>query len=310
MRPLWHLAIRNLHAKPMRGILAALVVVLAVSLVTVASLLLACARGTFEKQMTQWLGDVDVRVRPLVDHFGQFVPSSTLNIVRHQPQVSVAGGKVIAFARFNHGSHVALAQLVGLSWPAMNQLRPLRLALGHDISSRGKSVDKDIVLDQGLARRLHVKPGQTLTLRGTGNKLWTMRLVGVAGRSAVKRFLQQPYGYISLRLFRQIYPQLSGLTQIDIRLKPGVNRELFAKSLKQLLGPGVKVLPGGHARAAFAGIEGLFNKLEILTVVPTALGAGLLILAVMAIGLMDRIRYLGQLRCIGASRGQLLGTTI
>lgn len=310
MQPLWQLAIRNWLAKPARGILVALVVMLAVGLVTLTSLLLAGARNHFERRMTGWLGGVDVRVRPLVAKAGQTLPIKLLHTLRGNSAVETAGGQATAYGQFVYGKHAIIAPLTGLSWPATGSLAPLQIEQGKMPGRKAGAWKQQIILDGGLARSLHVKVGESVQVRLAARNNPRLVVCGIASRSAVKRFLAQPHGYVSMGLFGKIVPAPIGLTQIDIRLKPGVNKKSFMGRLQGQFGPAVKIVAAGGSRAAFAKIQQIFNRLTILTVVPTAIGCGLFIMAIMLIGFSQRVRYLGQLRCIGASRGQLAAGVI
>ncbi len=310
MQPVWQLAIRNWRAKPARGILVALVVLLAVALVTLTSLLLAGARNHFEQRMTGWLGSVDVRLRPLVAKAGQTLPRKLLRTLRQNSKVQTAGGQAQVYAQFIFRKHAIIAPLTGLSWPAMGKLHPLQMVRGKLPRRTTQGWNQEIVLDGGLASSLHVKVGQSILIRLTAAKTRRVLVCGLASRSAVKRFLAQPHGYVSMGLLGDIVHGPVGLTQIDIRLKTGVNKKSFVARLQRQLGPAVKIVTAGGSRAAFAKIQQIFNRLTVLTVVPAAIGCGMFIMAIMLIGFAERVRYLGQLRCIGASRGQLAAAVI
>ncbi len=310
MQLLWQLAIRNWRIKPGRGILAAAVVLLAVGLVTFTGLLLMAAQRHFHHRLTAWLGGTDVRVRPLVAQAGRKIPAIMLANIAQLHGVAFCGGKTSAWARFSHGGHASLAKLEAISWPEMNRLDPLILSSGRLPADVRGGWGNRIVLDGGLAGSLHVRPATVINVITASKKAANLQLSGIVSRSAVKRFLQPPRGYISTRLFHRLFPASAGYSEIDIRLKRGVNKQLFIRALRKFAGPAVTIASAGNARAAFHKVRELFSRIRILVVVPIAAGSGLLILAIMVTGIADRVRYLGQLRCLGAGRGQLVGAVL
>ncbi len=69
--------------------------------------------------------------------------------------------------------------------------------------------------------------------------------------------------------------------------------------------------PRRHSQPRPPGIQRhLFRLLALWISIPAAVGAGLLILALTALGMSPRVRFFGQLLCVGASRGQVLGVAL
>ena len=300
--PLWPLVIRNWRGRPLRHLPATAVILAGTALVMTTAAALDCARATFQRNLSALIGNVDIRIRPIGSR--RLLPPGVLTRVRRYQQVEWAGGIRIAHLEIAHGSHARVARIVGLSRTALRRFHFFTLAAGRRLSGQTRQV----VLDGALARRLHLRVHGLVMLTEAANRSVPAVVVGLTHRSVIGRFVEQPTCYAPLALLPPLARAGRKFSEIDIKIRRGIYSAIFSRELQKQIptAAGIRVRPADQARRAFASVRGVFRKLLWLVSLPIAMGAALLILVVMTMGKHERVRFFGRLRCLGASRAQVL----
>ena len=86
---------------------------------------------------------------------------------------------------------------------------------------------------------------------------------------------------------------------------PGIDFDQYAKDLGQKLGPSVEVAPGTNSKANMADVTRTMRLMLSVLSALSAFCASLIIGTTLSVGVQERVRQFGQLRCLGAARGQL-----
>ncbi len=299
------LAISTLWRKPVKPLLTALVITAAVALVMTACGVLSSMKASLRHNLAAVLGQVSARITPITQGADSAIPPGILQKAQNSPAVQYAAGRTMAFSRISIAGHTVPTHLIVGSWPAAQKIIPPVFSSGGPLTSP----TGQILLNVALARRLHAAVGMTATLFGPAGSQ-KVKIVGLVRRSAVKRYFSFPSAYITGRTLQKITGAAPRWSRIDIKFKSGIKQNKGIAALKKAVGPGVKIRSMGKSRKPFAPMENMLQRLRWLVAIPTALGAGLLILAVFAIGIQERVRFFGQLRCIGAARQQVAFTAL
>ncbi|MGC8624489.1 MAG: ABC transporter permease [Phycisphaerae bacterium] len=294
------LAISTLWRKPIKPLLTALVITAAVALVMTACCMLASMKASLRHNLTMALGHVDARITPLVTSTGAALPAGTLPRAQHCSMVEYAAGEAMTFGRIRVGDMVHPAHLIAGSFPATQKLLPAVFSAGGPLTRQ----DGQIVLNDTLAHWLDARVGMTVTLLGARGRQ-KLVVMGLVKRSSVQRYLTLPSAFITQQTLRHIDGHPVRWERINIKFKPGTDHKTDLLRLRRAMGPGVKIRSMGGGRKPFRPLGQVLSRLRWLVAIPTALGAGLLILAIFAVGFQERVRYFGQMRCLGAARRQV-----
>ena len=307
------LAISTLWRKPIKPLLSALVITAAVALVMTACCVLSSIRASVRHNLAAALGRVDARITPITSALtgaNTPLPAGMLTKAAATEAVKFAAGRTTAFVRIRVSGRPGTAaaepiHLIVGSWPASQKIIPPLFSQGGPLTRP----DGQILLNVALAHRLHAHVGMTATLVGPAGSQ-RVTIVGLVRRSVVKRYLSFPSAYVTGQTLQEITGIAPRWNRIDIKFRRGHGGMVGLAALRQAVGPGVTIQSMGKSRHPFAPMQQILTNLRWLIAIPTALGAGLLILAVFAIGIQDRVRYFGQLRCIGAARMQVAATAL
>ncbi len=299
------LAIRHWRHKPLRPTLCALLVLIGTALVLLADAGLTSALLSLTHDLQRFEGTTQVRVGPRVRAFDTALPPGLLPQIRALPQVAYAGGSTFGFVDVVIHGRVTPVRGRGVSLATAWKFHPENFAAGGP----ARSVDQ-VVLDARLARGFGLKTGAVMQVRKADGKIVHLRVAGVITPSPVQRFLQPPAVTLARRELGYLAGTTAHLRQIEIHLHHGVNIAGFIKMLRRRIGPAVAVHAAQQGPAALAHIQTAFSRALLLGAVLAGLSGAVLIAVMMGVGIQGRVREFGQLRCIGASRGQVLQTVL
>ncbi len=299
------LAISTLWRKPIKPLLTVLVITAAVALVMTACCMLASMKASLRHNLTVALGHVDARITPIATGTGAALPTGTLQKARLCAAVEIAAGEAMAVDRLRVHGTIHPVHLIAGSFPAAQKLLPVVFSTGGPLTRP----EGQIILNSTLAHWLGVRVGMKVTLLGPwGHE--KLVVMGLVKRSSVQRYLTLPSAFITQQTLQHLDGPAVRWERIDIKFKPGTDHKTDLLQLQRALGPGVKIISMGGGRKPFRPLAQVLNRLRWLVAIPTALGAGLLILAIFAVGFQERVRYFGQLRCLGAARRQVALTAL
>lgn len=157
-----------------------------------------------------------------------------------------------------------------------------------------------------------VRVGDTITaIEGENVAAAVARLMGrqralqVVGIAAQPPMGGRAQAYMTLEGLRELTRSRSGLSRIDVRLRPGFDPESVARARAGSLGPDVVVLTTARVTS---GLERNMRSSElgfVLALVLSTMAAGFIIVTGLNTSVAERARELGIMRCIGASRTQV-----
>src|SRR5262249_25135570 len=140
-----------------------------------------------------------------------------------------------------------------------------------------------------------------------GVKVRQVRVVAIIGRPALE-LLARPSIFASREALSRDMGISNAYSVLDSKLRESAGNEDFhddAVELGKKLGTSVEVISGTSSKARLTDMTRTLSLMLILLSVIAALCAALIIGTTLSVGVQERVRQFGQLRCIGASRGQL-----
>ena len=160
-----------------------------------------------------------------------------------------------------------------------------------------------VFLSASAMAGLGLAPGDTLEVQaGTGT-----RRLRVAGRLAGERPGLR-LGVMDLGAAQDAFDRQGYLTRVDLRLRPGTDREAFQRALA--LPPGVVAEPVEVAgEGAEAATRAYRVNLQVLALVALFTG-GLLVFSTQSLSVARRRAQLALLRVLGATRAQVLALVL
>jgi putative ABC transport system permease protein len=312
-------ALRGLLAHKLRLALTALSIVLGVGFVVGTYVLTDTIDRTFSELFTQTTKGIDVAVRTeqsFTTDAGQQrapVPESLLDEVRAVPGVRVAEGSRAGYAQFvgKDGKPVTTggAPTLGISISdapelrASTNLRAGKLPAGPD----DVVVDAHTAEDQGFAVGDRVK----ILFQGEPGEF---RVSGIVGFGAADNLAGATLAGFTPDTAARVLNREATFDEIDVVAAAGVSPETLRDRIAHAVGSDYQALTGSQLAEETAKTVGQFTKFinyALLTFAFVALFVGsFIIVNTFSIILAQRTRELALLRCVGASRGQVLGMVL
>jgi len=301
MRAAWRIAIDWLAGKPLRTTLLTTAVALASSLIVAVSSGVASVNAAFRLRAEGAVGSADLRLERVgAAPFGH----AALTMAQSWPEVVAAAPRTERALPLRNprtgDTEVAAGRGVD---PALEQQL-------HDpplLQGRWLEGPDEIVLDASLARRLRASVGDELLVERFGPPT-QLRVAGIAMPSPLGEPLRPP-AYLDMDTLSRAFdepPQSRQFVQIDLALQRGVDPIAFAQRMQERLPAGLLLRPTARI---LANVDRNLraNQLGLLIVsIMAFLAASFIILTGLTTSVGERLRELGMLRCLGASRAQLL----
>ncbi len=302
------LALRQWLARPLRPILCSLAIAAAVALIVCVGAGMDSLRNTVSHAIGQALGVADVHVRPTQRDTEARLPQEMLDHLRALPEVDFADGRLLAQAVLTKGDDRLWFDVIGVDEPLDEKLRPQNFLTGHGLPT-GTDADKEIVIDSYVAGKLNFKLGDQVryTIKDNSEKLLT--IIGIVQSPALE-ILARPTLYVPLAVLAHDLAIPPSYNVIDLKLRDSAHVEdydAYAKNLGEQLGKGVDVSAGTTSKARLSDLTRTLRLFLLVLSTLSAFSASLIIGTTLSVGVQERIRQFGQLRCIGASRAQLAG---
>ena len=299
------LAIRQWLARPLRPILCSLAIAAAVALIVGVGAGFDSLRATVMSISGQVLGRGDVHVRSSTRGVQNRMPAAMLAQIRAHPEVALASGRLQNQIALQKGADERVwFQAIGIDVEKDEALRPKTYVAGH--APRGAD---ELVIDENVAQQIGVAQGDKVTVVGDAGKPRTATIVGILKKPQLE-MLQKPTLLLPLAaLIADTGMPAIEYSVIDIKLKgtaDGAAQDAYAKSLGEQLGKSVTVTAAENRKNMLAkSSENIDFVIMILSLV-SGICAALIISTTLSVGVQERLRQFGQLRCIGASRGQMI----
>ena len=301
------LAIRHWLARPLRPILCSLAIAAAVALIVAIGASMDSLRRAVAGSVGQVLGVADIHIRPAQRGTDVRLPADILDRLRARPDVELASGRLASQAALTKGDDHLWFDVIGIDVPLDDALRPKIMQAGVPLSGRPDEILVDTLIADKMS--LHVGDQVDYALQDVPPR--KLRIVGIVKRPVIE-FISKPILCVPLSVLVQDLGGPFQYSVLDLKLRrpPGalasdIDVDVVAKQLGQALGPTVEVLPGAHSRAGMADVQSTLRLLLAFLSAVSAFSAALIIGTTLSVGVQERVRQFGQLRCLGASRGQL-----
>ncbi|WP_345138280.1 ABC transporter permease [Dactylosporangium darangshiense] len=184
---------------------------------------------------------------------------------------------------------------------------------GYDLTAgRAPTAAGEAALDEASAQRLRYTVGDRIVVLDTAQQRHELRLVGLVGFGAAKEYADRSAVVLTevdlttiagARGYREVVATVSGATQADLR------------SRARAVLPADAVVKTGDQRrhdiatAAVHEVDTFLTVLQIFAGIAVVVSA-FVIANTFNILIAQRLRELALLRCVGGSRGQVLGSVL
>ncbi len=305
---------RGLRANLGRLILTLLSVTLGVAFVSGSFVLADSLRSVFNQISVDTFAGVDASVRAVPSEFaGPFDPpedieESILDTVTALPEVGLSEGGLQVFEQIytlddeGQPNRTIGPPVFGFSWDGPSAISSLRLIDGEAPSGQQIAIDTTQATATGLA------VGDSVDVTGPTGTVETFTVSGIVdfgqGGSAGAYF-----NVFDLPTIQRILDKPGDITLINVAAADGVSQDELLAALSSVVPDGVEAVPNEEIveeqQDAFGGIIDIIGYILLGFAVIVLFVSTFIIYNTFSILVGQRTRYLGLLRSIGASAGQV-----
>jgi putative ABC transport system permease protein len=292
------LALRQLRTRPLRSVLTAFGVVLGVGMVFGVLLLVGTIRATFDEVIDSAWGETDLIV---MGEGSGTMAADTLGRIKQVEGVRDAAGMVGGmFTRLEaDGSPVKgnTGQMLIAGYETKGyQPYDFRLVEGRRIAT-----GVEIMVEQNWARDRGYAVGDRVPVAGPTGRT-ALPIIGIFKLTSSLNVGGLGYAAMPLEAARHVFDQPRGWMQISIAATDRGEVDALKGRVEQVAGSGANVrTPGEFSDQVSEQMAGLNMVLYFFSGVALFVG-GFLILNSFNMTVLQRIRELGMLRTLGASR--------
>jgi putative ABC transport system permease protein len=298
LRSFHSLALRQLRTRPLRSALTAFGVVLGVGMVFGVLLLVGTIRATFDEVIDSAWGETDLVV---MGEGNGTMPTATLDRIEQVDGVRDAAGMVGGmFTRLEPDGTPfdgTKGQLLIAGYETKGyQPYDFRLVEGRRIAS-----GVEIMVEQNWARDRGYDVGDRVRAAGPTGEA-QLPITGIFKLTSSLNVGGLGYAAIPLDAARKLFDQPNGWMQISIVADDRGEAQSLKKRVERVVGSGADVqTPGEFSDQIGEQLQGLNMVLFFFSGVALFVG-GFLILNSFNMTVLQRMRELGMLRTLGASR--------
>ena len=292
------LALRQLRTRPLRALLTGFGVVLGVGMVFGVLLLVGTIRATFDEVIDSAWGETDLIV---MGEGSGTLPADTLDRIKDVDGVrdaaGMVGGMFTRLERDGEPVEGTSGQLLIAGYATQGyQPYDFRLIEGRRIGS-----GVEIMVEQNWARARGYGVGDRVRVAGpTGDQ--RLPIVGIFRLTSSLNVGGLGYAAMPLGAARRVFDQPTGWMQISIAALDRGEAQALKRSVERVVGAGANVqTPGEFSDQIGEQLQGLNMVLYFFSGVALFVG-GFLILNSFNMTVLQRMRELGMLRTLGASR--------
>ncbi|HEX9342544.1 MAG TPA: FtsX-like permease family protein [Actinomycetota bacterium] len=311
--------LKGLAAHKLRMSLTALAIVLGVGFVAGTFVLTDTINKTFDNLFNQVTQGVDVAVRTNATFNAQGgqtrapMPSSVLDQVKGVQGVAAAEGSVNGYAQFigSNGKPVTTggAPTLGVSLSSVPQLQSATTLRG---GARPTSSDQ-VAIDAATAKKQGFKVGDRVKILFQGPPR-EFTVSGILGFGTADNLAGATLAGFDLKTAQQVLNRVGTYDEVDAVAASGVSPATLRDRVKAVVDPKFQVLTGKQLAQDDSKTVGSFTKfinIALLAFAFVALFVGsFIIVNTFSIILAQRTRELALLRCLGASRRQVLRSVL
>jgi putative ABC transport system permease protein len=301
------IALRGMRTHKLRSALTGLGVTLGVGMVFGVLVLVGTIHSTFTQLIDSAYGTRSLIITP---RGGGTLPGRTVSIVRSTPGVKSTGQSIGGtFIRLDaHGKPIH--GNAGLMWVAGFNMNESPYDFGQ-LAGRGTRSGPEVVLEQNWARTHHLHIGQYVAAATPTGRV-RLHVVGVFGFSGGVGFGGQGLAGVPLAYARRVMNQPTDWMDIAVTTTDKGKAAVadVERRLQRELGPGVQVqAPSGLEKQATAQLKALNVVLYFFSGVALFVGA-FLILNSFNMTVLQRMREIGTLRTLGATRRMIVSSIL
>jgi len=179
---------------------------------------------------------------------------------------------------------------------------------------RYPSSPQEVMVNDSTFAAQHWRLGEQIQIGAAGSGARLFTIVGVSKDDAKQGLSGTPVAAFTLQTAQELLGMQGRYSEIDVADVPGTQVKQLASEISVVLGPGFQVLTSSQiqSRAVSADVRS-FSLLSTVLVVLGAIVlfvAAFLVVNTFSIVVAQRTRELGLLRCLGASRAQLMGSVL
>ncbi|HET9170769.1 MAG TPA: FtsX-like permease family protein [Actinospica sp.] len=317
---MWKVTVRGLLSHRLRLALTALAIVLGVAFVAGTYVFTDTLNATFSTVFNQVTKGIDVAVRTQAGYTSAQgatvrdpMPAALRDRIAAIDGVQLADGSVGGYAQFvgKNGKPVTTggAPTIGMSYSRYPQLR----AAGTLREGRLPTGAGQVAVDAATARNQGFHVGDKVTILFQGPPR-TFTVTGIIGFGQADNLAGATIAAFDLPTAQQLMDRVGKYDEIDVVAKPGISAAALRDRIQAQIGPGYQVLTGQQLAQDDVKTVGAFTgfiNYALLAFAAVALFVGsFIIVNTYGIILAQRTRELALLRCIGASRAQLLRSVL
>jgi putative ABC transport system permease protein len=299
------LAFRQLKTRPLRSALTAFGVMLGVGMVFGVLLLVGTIRTTFDSMLESAFGKQEL----IVNAKAGTLSDDTVARVKATPGVQTTGAMIGAvFSRLDRHDKAVKGlngrlMVAGIDPYGKN---PYKM---HLIAGRDTIFGRETTLERSWAKDAGLEIGDSVRVASPSGPV-RLQVVGLFGFESGASMGGLGYATMPLREARRIMEMPSGWVQIVAGAKSPGDVDALQKRLQKRLGPGVSVkTPAGWGKEISKQLDALNMILYFFSGIALFVGA-FLILNSFNMTVLQRMRELGMLRTLGASRGMVARTVL
>ncbi|MBC7225783.1 MAG: ABC transporter permease [Thermoflexales bacterium] len=300
MRVQLMMALRYLRGRKLRTALTTMAVVFGVAVLFGMNALLPTMLQAFRQTVMAATGKVDLMFTSVTD--GPF-PADRVEIIQGMEGIAEVTGSL----RRNILLPPDMASQAGLNAVTLVGVDPeVAARMRHYPLKEGRFLAADdgdaVVVSKGLAEKLGLAPGSTLTLpsaKGTTD----FEVVGILNVPSIPGVEEV---YVPLPAAQRLLEMPGQINVIEATVKPGVDRDEVEKAALAALGDLFKAEPPEVGEELIASLEMGEIAFALFGVMALAIGA-FIILNTFRTVVVERRHDLGMLRAVGASRRAVVG---
>lgn len=299
---LWYVFLASLWRRRLATALSLLAIALGVALGLSVQLINAAALDELGRGMRLLAGEADLQIAGAQRGFSDAVYLR----VAQRPEVAQASPVLEVRARLPDREDETL-RVFGIDLFRAGQVTPLLLPevetpVGADAEADPLTVlEPDAVfLSPAASRSLGLAAGETLGVL-SGVRVEPLRVAGSVPAAGA----EQALAVMDIAAAQQRFDRLGQITRIDLRLAPGVGRQLAAERLRAILPPGVAVMTPADAESEALGLSRAYRiNLTMLAAIALLTG-GFLVFSSQLLSVVRRRQELAFLRALGLDRATL-----
>src|SRR5919108_3743457 len=306
LRSFHSLALRQLRTRPLRSALTAFGVVLGVGMVFGVLLLVGTIRATFDEVIDSAWGETDLVV---MGEGNGTLPDDTLDRIKDVEGMGDAAGMVGGMFTRLQADGSPVEGNTGQMLIAGYETKGYQPYDFRVVQGRRMSTGLEIMVEQNWARDRGYNVGDRVPVAGPTGRT-ELPIVGIFKLTSSLNVGGLGYAAMPLDAARRVFDQPRGWMQISIAAMDRGETEALKRRVEHVVGTGANVqTPGEFSDQVSQQLAGLNIVLYFFSGVALFVG-GFLILNSFNMTVLQRMRELGMLRTLGASRGMAMSSIL